>query len=64
VAAPQGETLMGADALSDLLKTVRLTGAVFFEIHAGDDWAVGSPAPNMILPKILPMRITLWPFTS
>ncbi len=45
---------MGADALSDLLKTVRLTGAVFFEIHAGDDWAVGSPAPNMILPKILP----------
>lgn len=45
---------MSEDALSDLLKTVRLTGAVFFEIHAGDNWAVGSPAPKSILPKILP----------
>ncbi|MFA6266471.1 MAG: AraC family transcriptional regulator [Pseudolabrys sp.] len=45
---------MGADALSDLLKTVRLTGAVFFEVDAGDTWAVGSPTPDMMLPKILP----------
>jgi AraC-like DNA-binding protein len=45
---------MGADALSDVLKTVRLTGAAFFEILAQDAWAVGSPARDIILPKILP----------
>jgi AraC-like DNA-binding protein len=45
---------MGADALSDVLKTVRLTGAAFFEIAAQDAWAIGSPARDVILPKILP----------
>jgi AraC-like DNA-binding protein len=45
---------MSADPLSDLLKAVRLTGAVFFEIAAEDPWAVGSPAREFILPKILP----------
>jgi AraC-like DNA-binding protein len=45
---------MAADPLSDLLKTVRLTGAVFFEIAAEEPWAVGSPAREQILPKILP----------
>ncbi|MGN6570331.1 MAG: AraC family transcriptional regulator [Pseudolabrys sp.] len=45
---------MGADALSDLLKAVRLTGAAFFEIVADGPWAVGSPSSDMILPKILP----------
>jgi AraC-like DNA-binding protein len=45
---------MGADALSDVLRTVRLTGAAFFEIVAEGPWAVGSPSPDMILPKILP----------
>src|SRR3569832_985747 len=45
---------MGADALSDLLKAVRLTGAAFFEIVADGPWSVGSPSPDMILPKILP----------
>jgi Cupin len=45
---------MAADPLSDLLKTVRLTGAVFFEIAAKEPWAVGSPPRELILPKILP----------
>jgi len=45
---------MATDPLSDLLKTVRLTGAVFFEIAAQDPWAVASPARELILPKILP----------
>ncbi|CDX27436.1 Transcriptional regulator, AraC family [Mesorhizobium sp. ORS 3324] len=45
---------MAGDALSDLLKTVRLTGATFFDIKAQDPWAVCSPAPASILPKILP----------
>ncbi|WP_051409779.1 MULTISPECIES: AraC family transcriptional regulator [unclassified Mesorhizobium] len=45
---------MAGDALSDLLKKVRLTGATFFDIKAQDPWAVCSPAPSSILPKILP----------
>jgi hypothetical protein len=45
---------MAEDALSNLLKTVRLTGATFFDIEAQDPWAVRSPAPPSILPRILP----------
>jgi AraC-like DNA-binding protein len=45
---------MAADPLSDVLKTVRLTGAVFFEITGEGPWAVASPPRNLILPKILP----------
>jgi AraC-like DNA-binding protein len=45
---------MAADPLSDLLKTVRLTGAVFFEIAAEGPWAVASPARELMLPRILP----------
>lgn len=45
---------MAGDPLSDVLKTVRLTGAVFFDIEARGSWAVSSPARNFILPKILP----------
>ena len=45
---------MAEDVLSNLLKTVRLTGATFFDIEAQDPWAVRSPAPASILPKILP----------
>jgi AraC-like DNA-binding protein len=45
---------MAADVLSDLLKTVRLTGAAYFEIVARDPWAVASPTREQILPRILP----------
>jgi AraC-like DNA-binding protein len=45
---------MTADPLSDVLKKVRLTGAVFFEIAAQGPWAVASPPRDLILPKILP----------
>jgi AraC-like DNA-binding protein len=45
---------MAADPLSDVLKTVRLTGAVFFEIAGEGPWAVASPPRDLILPKILP----------
>jgi AraC-like DNA-binding protein len=45
---------MAADPLSDVLKTVRLTGAVFFEIAGQGPWAVASPPRDLILPKILP----------
>ena len=45
---------MAADPLSDLLKTVRLTGAVFFDVAAVEPWAIASPPRQLILPKILP----------
>jgi AraC-like DNA-binding protein len=45
---------MAADALSDVLKTVRLTGAAFFDITGRAPWVVESPPREMILPKILP----------
>src|SRR6187397_2676987 len=45
---------MATDALSDLLRTVRLTGAAYFEIEAQAPWSVRSPAREMMLPRILP----------
>ena len=45
---------MAEDVLSDLLRTVRLTGAAFFEIAAEAPWAVASPPRDMILPRVLP----------
>ena len=45
---------MSADALSDLLKTVRLTGATFFDVVASAPWVAEQPTPEMVLPRILP----------
>src|SRR4051812_30670169 len=45
---------MAADALSDLLRTVRLTGATFFDVVAKAPWVAEQPSPEMILPKLLP----------
>jgi AraC-like DNA-binding protein len=45
---------MTTDALSDVLKTVRLTGAVFFDVVAKAPWVAESPQRELILPKILP----------
>ena len=45
---------MPADALSDVLRTVRLTGAAFFDVVAKAPWVAEQPGPEMILPKILP----------
>lgn len=45
---------MTADALSDVLRTVRLTGAAFFDVVAKAPWVAESPPREMILPKILP----------
>jgi AraC-like DNA-binding protein len=49
-----GERDLSADALSDVLKTVRLTGAVFFDVVARAPWVAEQPAPQAILPKVLP----------
>jgi AraC-like DNA-binding protein len=45
---------MAEDALSDVLKTVRLTGAAYFDILAQEPWSVHSPARDLILPRVLP----------
>ncbi len=45
---------MAADALSDVLRTVRLTGATFFDVVATAPWVAEQPPREMILPKILP----------
>src|SRR5262249_52617166 len=45
---------MAADALSDLLKTVRLTGGAFFDVAAKAPWAAASLPWKAILPKVLP----------
>jgi AraC-like DNA-binding protein len=48
------ETPMGADALSDVLRSVRLTGATFFDVVASVPWVAESPPREIILAKILP----------
>ncbi len=45
---------MAADALSDLLRTVRLTGAAFFDVAATEPWVAEQPSREMVLPMILP----------
>jgi len=45
---------MTTDALSDLLKTVRLTGAAFFDVVACAPWCAEQPTREQVLPKVLP----------
>jgi AraC-like DNA-binding protein len=45
---------MATDALSDVLKTVRLTGAAFFDVVARAPWVAEQPPREEILPRILP----------
>src|SRR4051812_31767272 len=45
---------MTADPLSDVLKTVRLIGAMFFDFVAGEPFVAEQPRREVVLPKILP----------
>jgi AraC-like DNA-binding protein len=45
---------VATDTLSDVLKTVRLTGAAYFDIAAQEPWSVHSPECEVMLPRILP----------
>jgi AraC-like DNA-binding protein len=45
---------MAADALSDVLRAVRLTGAAFFDVTARAPWCAEQPTREQVLPKILP----------
>jgi AraC-like DNA-binding protein len=42
------------DALSDVLRAVRLTGAVFFDLHASDPWVAETPPGRAIVNSIFP----------
>ena len=42
------------DALSDVLRAVRLTGAVFFDIRASDPWVAETPPGETIVGTIFP----------
>ncbi len=42
------------DALSEVLRTVRLTGAIFFDCSAQAPWVAEQPPREAILPKVLP----------
>lgn len=45
---------MPVDVLSDVLKTVRLTGAAFFDVSATSPFVAEQPPRDIILPMILP----------
>jgi AraC-like DNA-binding protein len=45
---------MSGDVLSDLLRAVRMRGALFFYIEGSNPWVAETPASREILPAILP----------
>lgn len=45
---------MAADALSDVLKMIRLTGATYFDVNARAPWVAEQPTKEQVLPKVLP----------
>jgi AraC-like DNA-binding protein len=49
-----GGEQMGADALSDLLRAVRLTGAVFFNVEVSSPWVAEAPPAKILAPLIMP----------
>ncbi len=45
---------MSTDTLSDVLRAVRLKGAVFFDVEASGPWVAESPPAQSIAPGIMP----------
>lgn len=45
---------MSGDVLSDLLRAVRLRGALFYSIHGSDPWMAGAPRSRDLIPAIMP----------
>lgn len=45
---------MSEDTLSEVLRTVRLRGAVFFHVDGAAPWAAESPAAQSVIPDIMP----------
>jgi AraC-like DNA-binding protein len=49
-----GEITMSRDTLSDLLRVVRLRGALFFHVEAADPWVVENPHSSELVAAIMP----------
>jgi AraC-like DNA-binding protein len=45
---------MGSDALSDVLKNVKLTGSIFFDVDAFAPWAAEAPRSSVLVPMVMP----------
>ena len=45
---------MGADALSEVFRAVRLTGAVFFNLDVRDPWVAEAPSGKDYIPYVMP----------
>src|SRR5262249_28252853 len=45
---------VSSDVLSDVLRAVRLTGAVYFLVDATAPWAAEAPAGKQLAPRIMP----------
>jgi AraC-like DNA-binding protein len=43
-----------SDPLSDVLRSVRLRGAVFFYVSCGEEWASVAPPSSMVGPTVMP----------
>ena len=53
---------MSGDTLSDLLRAVRLRGALFFFLKNDDPWVAETPHSSKIIPAVLPGVEHLMPF--
>lgn len=51
--APASEAVSPGDTLSDVLETVRLTGALFFLVEASPPWIAEAPNASALAPAIL-----------
>jgi AraC-like DNA-binding protein len=45
---------MKEDILSDVLRSVRLSGAIFFDVAASSPWVAEAPAAASVAPRVLP----------
>ena len=50
------------DPLSDVLRAVRLTGAIFFDIDASEPWVAQTPSGDAIVDRIFPGAEHLIPY--
>src|SRR5262249_28569889 len=48
------ELAMSADALSEVLRAVRLQGAVFYDVHVTAPWVSAAPPAQVVAPKVMP----------
>lgn len=47
-------SVMDIDLVSDVLRTVRMHGAIFFDVEAYEPWASEAPHSSVLAPKVFP----------